>query len=89
MRVGDINGYWKYEKERREFGRILNELINKGLEFSKGDYVNVIRCADCKHCGVCGFDTVCKRNRFAVPIKLFDYCSYGERGDNSVESDVT
>lgn len=85
MRVGDINGYWEYEKERREFGRILNELISMGLEFSKGDYTNVIRCMDCKY-----YKSIRCCLDFGLPYAApLDYCSYGERGDNSAESDVT
>ena len=39
------------------------------------DFVEVVRCKDCKHCdhGVCIHDFACNL------IRADDYCSYGER----------
>ena len=51
---------------------------------SKGDFVEVVRCKDCKHCclDLSGRDAhLCMRKEvgFVVRRKLDDFCSYGER----------
>ena len=57
------------------------------------DFVEVVRCKDCKHFDLSGDDTYCKYHtdnaggcEFACYVHGDDYCSYGERKELSDKS---
>lgn len=51
---------------------------------NKADFVEVVRCRECKHCEIVidQFDNdwyFCKKTRNNAEVKPDDFCSYGER----------
>ena len=49
-----------------------------------GDAVPVVRCRDCKHYEIHKPKVLenCERNGYLIPMKPYDFCSYGERKDD-------
>ena len=64
-----------YDSKRRS---AINFAI---IDLSNEDFVEVVRCKDCKHLGFKGLgDGVCNRKMVGI-LKPDDFCSYGERKD--------
>ena len=49
----------------------------------ENDFLPVVRCKDCKHYEIHKPKVLenCERNGYIIPMKPYDFCSYGERKD--------
>ena len=55
---------------------VAEETLNQQAENVK-DWINVVRCKDCKHLEITGCYGECRK--LVRIVKPWDFCSYGER----------
>ena len=53
----------------------------------ENDFLPVVRCKDCKHYEIHKPKVLenCERNGYIIPMKPYDFCSYGKRKDGDDE----
>ena len=64
-----------HEPTKSEFRRMAAQL----------GYEQVVRCKDCKHYEIHKPKVLenCERNGYIIPMKPYDFCSYGERKEGA------
>ena len=80
MHVTTINGYLGRIRENTGLNpKNLLDLVKLLQQIGATNYVEVVRCRECKKSSEFGEALICRRNPVAVAVNGCDFCSYGEK----------